>query len=237
MPSISRRVGEASGILSCQAQPRTHAPAGTTASAVRPRVLVGRKPSAVRPGKARHPRYPWPRLFFLLSILLFLSVPLRAAPEKHLAVYSTVANYSLPIVQRQGRDYIGLLELLEPLGTVSAKADGLHWRLRYKQHSRRVHRRQDPRPRPGTRCRPLRQFLMENGRGLVPSPPSIPFCPVFSVVRKFARGVCPLFIGNVATHFTASVARMTLLTWFFNSPHPSIPLSPRAWQTAPDFQP
>src|SRR5580658_5527118 len=44
-----------------------------------------------------------------------------AAPEKHLAVYSTAANYSVPIVHRQGPDYIGLLELLDPLGTVIAK--------------------------------------------------------------------------------------------------------------------
>ena len=52
-------------------------------------------------------------------------------PEKRLSVYSTVANYSLPIVQRQGREYVGLLELLEPLGTVSAKSEGPRWRLHY----------------------------------------------------------------------------------------------------------
>src|ERR1039458_10161774 len=65
--------------------------------------------------------------------LLFVAVLLvsGAAPEKHLSIYSSVANYSLPIVQRQGRDYVGLLELLDPLGTVSAKSDGLHWRLHY----------------------------------------------------------------------------------------------------------
>jgi hypothetical protein len=46
-------------------------------------------------------------------------------------VYSLAANYSTPIVQREGRDYIGLLELLEPLGKVSAKSDNARWRLRY----------------------------------------------------------------------------------------------------------
>src|SRR6202167_371831 len=54
-----------------------------------------------------------------------------AAPEKHLSIYSSAANYSLPIVQRQGRDYIGLLELLDPLGTVSAKSEPPRWRLHY----------------------------------------------------------------------------------------------------------
>src|ERR1039458_4269814 len=65
--------------------------------------------------------------------LLFLAVLLvsGAAPEKHLSVYSSAANYSLPIVQRQGREYVGLLELLDPLGTVSAKSDPPRWRLHY----------------------------------------------------------------------------------------------------------
>ena len=63
---------------------------------------------------------------------MLVAVVLSAAsPEKHLSVYSTAANYSLPVVQRQGRDYVGLLELLEPLGAVSAKLEGPRWRLRY----------------------------------------------------------------------------------------------------------
>src|SRR5579872_4778612 len=63
----------------------------------------------------------------LLSAILLSGAP----PEKHLTVYSVAANYSLPLVQREGRSYVGLLELLEPLGRVSAKSDGSHWRLRY----------------------------------------------------------------------------------------------------------
>src|SRR5271169_7167267 len=54
-----------------------------------------------------------------------------APPDKHLAVYSVAANYSLPLVQREGRAYVGLLEVLEPLGKVSSKSDGPRWRLRY----------------------------------------------------------------------------------------------------------
>ncbi|MFZ0815914.1 MAG: hypothetical protein WAM78_10360, partial [Candidatus Sulfotelmatobacter sp.] len=54
-----------------------------------------------------------------------------AGPEKHLSVYSNAANYALPIVQREGHDYVGLLELLDPLGTVSAKSDPPRWRLHY----------------------------------------------------------------------------------------------------------
>ena len=68
-----------------------------------------------------------------VGILVFFAVLVvyGAAPEKHLSVLSTAANYSLPIVQRQGHDYVGLLELLDPLGTVSAKSEPQRWRLHY----------------------------------------------------------------------------------------------------------
>src|ERR1700719_230415 len=72
------------------------------------------------------------RVLLRISSLLFLCTLLvSGAPEKHLSVYSTAANYLLPLVQREGHDYVGLLELLEPLGRVSAKADNSRWRLRY----------------------------------------------------------------------------------------------------------
>src|ERR1700688_165534 len=69
----------------------------------------------------------------LLIVVLTFAVLLvsGAAPEKRLSVYSSVANYSLPMVQRQGHEYVGLLELLDPLGRVSAKSEPIRWRLHY----------------------------------------------------------------------------------------------------------
>src|SRR5579859_5610048 len=92
-----------------------------------------------------------------------------APPQKHLSVYSVAANYSLPVVQREGRDYVGLLELLEPLGKVSAKSDNRGgWRLRYNnvegdfqvgKTRARVQGRDADLGAP---------FFVENNRGLVP---------------------------------------------------------------------
>jgi N-acetylmuramoyl-L-alanine amidase len=143
------------------------------------------------------------------GILLFLAVVLAsgAGPEKHLSVYSTAANYSLPIVQRQGHEYIGLLELLDPLGTVSAKVDPPRWHIHYnnilgeftvgKTHARVQGRDSDL----------SGKFLMENGRGLVP------LAGLGSLLPRFLGGPATLhqesgrlFIGNIATHFTASVS-------------------------------
>jgi N-acetylmuramoyl-L-alanine amidase len=149
------------------------------------------------------------KLVFLASIPALLSALrfVEAAPEKRLSVYSVAANYSLSLVEREGRDYVGLLELLEPLGRVSAKTDGSRWRLRYNNVEAEF---QDAKTRAkvGNRDNDLGgRFVLENKRGLVPLGslssllPRILGGPV-SLHEESGR----LLIGSVATHFTASLA-------------------------------
>src|ERR1700719_816013 len=64
---------------------------------------------------------------FIASALLVYSSP----EEKRISIYSKAANYSLPVLDRNGDEYIGLLEVFEPLGAVSAKASGTRWKFRY----------------------------------------------------------------------------------------------------------
>jgi N-acetylmuramoyl-L-alanine amidase len=148
------------------------------------------------------------RLIRIIALILLSTFVLSgASPDKHLSVYSVAANYSLPVVQREGRDYIGLLELLEPLGKVTAKTDGSRWRLRYNnaqaefQVNKTRARVQDREADLGGK------FLMENGRGLVP------LGSLSSLLPRILGGPVSLhevsdrlFIGNVATHFTALLA-------------------------------
>jgi N-acetylmuramoyl-L-alanine amidase len=165
------------------------------------------------------------------ALLFLTSLLLAAAPaEKHLAVYSTAANYSLPILQRQGHDYVGLLELLEPLGSVSTKEDGSRWRIHYNnilgeftsgKNRARVQGRDADLPA---------KFLIENGRGL------IPLAALDSLLPRFLGGPATLhaesgrlFIGNTATHFTASVASddPSHLVFHFTAPvNPSVASEP-----------
>src|ERR1700758_2820454 len=118
---------------------------------------------------AKRPCWPGCGPRFLGSILLgaILSIamlPSAAAPEKHLSVYSVAANYSLPLVQREGRDYVGLLELLEPLGPVSGKMEGSHWRLRYNSRVEGNFQAGKARARVQDRDADLGgKFLLENG--------------------------------------------------------------------------
>lgn len=167
---------------------------------------------------------------FLPALLLISLVLSGAAPEKHLSVYSVAANYSLTLAERQGRQYVGLLELLEPLGRVSAKADGSRWRLRYNniESDFQVGK---TRARIKDRDADLGgKFLMENQRGLVPLGslssllPRILGGPV-SLHEEGGR----LLIGSVATHFIASLPSEDppRLVFHFTAPvNPTIATNP-----------
>jgi N-acetylmuramoyl-L-alanine amidase len=164
--------------------------------------------------------------------LLFLAVLLvsAAAPERHLFIYSSAANYSLPIVQRQGHDYIGLLELLDPLGTVSAKTDPPRWRLRYNNIFGEFTEAQSHARVQGRDIDLSGKFLMENGRGLVP------LTSLSSLLPHFLGGPATLhqdsgrlFIGSIATHFTATVSAddPSRLVFRFTAPvNPSVATEP-----------
>ncbi len=156
------------------------------------------------------------------STVLLFSAP---AEEPQLSVYSLIANYSVPVVQREGQDYVGLLETLEPLGTVSATTEGTQWHLRYnkqpvdftigasharvRQHDFDLHG----------------DFLFENGRGLVPIATLGPLMsrilggPV--TIHAASRRV---FVGNVAVHFTAQISKAAPHTLIMNFSAPVNPM-------------
>jgi len=174
--------------------------------------------------------------YYLISafLLFFAStVFLSGAPaEKHLSVYSVAANYSLPLVQREGRDYVGLLELLEPLGRVSARTEGARWRIRYNNIEGIFQTGRNRAQVQGRDADLGGRFLMENNRGLVP------VGSLASLLPRFLGGPATLhedsdrlFIGAVATHFTASLAsdNPPRLVLHFTAPvNPSVATEPGA---------
>lgn len=114
----------------------------------------------------------WAAAFALAVIVsVTLTAVIVAAPdagEKQLSIYAPVATYTLPVLDRSGREYVGLLELLEPLGRVSSQISGPRWSIRYnaveadftagKTHCKIRGRELDL----GA------PFLIENARGFVP---------------------------------------------------------------------
>jgi len=164
----------------------------------------------------------------LSSIAVFFALVLAVsgfADEKRLSVYSGTANYSLTVREKNGTDYVGLLEVLQPLGSVSASSGGRVWRLSFN--------RVDGEFTPGKSQARVRgqtfdlsaNFLLENGRGLVPlsSLPALMQRFLGSPVN-FHETSRRLFIGNAAVHFTAQVNKTNPPTLVMNFTSPVNPM-------------
>lgn len=165
-----------------------------------------------------------------IAVMLAFAIPstifLAGAPaEKHLAIFSVAANYSVAIVQHDGRDYVGLLEVLEPLGTVSAKAGGGgRWRLRYNNVEGDFQAGKNRARVQGRDTDLGAKFFLYNDRGLVP------VAALGSLLPRFLGGPVTLheasarlFIGSIGTHFTASLAAQSPPRLVFNF---SAPVNP-----------
>ena len=159
----------------------------------------------------------------LLVLVLTASLP-GASDDKRIAIYSVIANYSLPVLDRGGHEYVGLLEILEPLGKVTSQTTGAQWKLRFNDaecqfavdsRKARVQNRGIELPA---------NFLLENGRGLVPLAfldtllPQILGGPV--TLHETSRR---LYIGSVAVHFTAQMANNSPPTLVMNFTSPVNP--------------
>lgn len=173
--------------------------------------------------------------FVLLALALLVTgaVPrLLSSPtdEKRLSIYSTAANYSLPVLERAGRDYVGLLEVLEPLGSVHAKTEGLRWKFRYKNIEGDFTAGRNHCRIRGKDVYFSANFILENGRGLVPLAALSALLPRFlGGPVTFHESARRLFVGNLATQFTAIISKTIppRLVLNFSSPvNPTISTEP-----------
>lgn len=140
-----------------------------------------------------------------LATLLFLAAT-PAGDEKHLSVYSAVATYTLPVIDRAGHEYIGLLELMEPLGRVSARTEGQHWRLRFNDADCDFVAGRTRARISGRDVDLSASFMIENSRGLVPLNSLSSLLPRFlGTSVNFHESARRLFIGDVVTHVTAQI--------------------------------
>ncbi|SPE45475.1 Cell wall hydrolase/autolysin [Candidatus Sulfotelmatobacter sp. SbA7] len=173
------------------------------------------------------------RMRVAMAVLLAIaSVVLLSgsSEEKRVSIYSTIANYSLPVLERNRLDYVGLLEVLEPLGTVSGRVNADHWRLRYNDADaeftagKRVARTR------GTDFYLSANFILEGGRGLVPlADLSSLLSRVLGGPVTFNPSARRLFVGSVAIHFTAQISNVAppkLIMNFSGPVNPSIATEP-----------
>jgi N-acetylmuramoyl-L-alanine amidase len=166
-------------------------------------------------------------IFFGVALVL---VEGMAGNEKRISIYSPVADYSLNVIDRDGREYVGLLEVLEPIGSVSAKVDHENWKLRFNSieaqftngnaHARVRSKDVDLTAR----------FILDNGRGLVPIDSLVTLLPQFiGIPVVFHVNSRRLFISEAGTTYTAEMNKSTpgkLVLNFSRPVNPSISTEP-----------
>ncbi len=163
----------------------------------------------------------------LISVWL---LPAFSAEEKHVSVFAPVATYNLPVVERSGREYVGLLELLEPMGRVSSESNGRLLTLRYNsvdaefavgKTRARIHGHDFDLSAP---------FLIENSRGLVPTNSLNALLPRFlGTPVEYREGGRRLLVGGVGiqTSFRLEAGVPSRVILSFSGPvNPTISTEP-----------
>jgi N-acetylmuramoyl-L-alanine amidase len=162
-----------------------------------------------------------------LVAALWLAPPARTQAQKHLTVYAPAAVYSVPIVSYEGQDYIGLADILEPLGTVDARQDGSKWKLRFTPAGgREVNVEfQDGKQKGKIHGQDVQlptNFHMENGRGYVPLHILGPLLPLLegTMPVDFREASLRLFLGNVQVKYTQELQKGSTpkLVFSFSAP-------------------
>ena len=160
-----------------------------------------------------------------LAALLITAASLSGAPEeKRIAIYSVVANYSLPVAERDGQDYVGLLEVLEPLGSVSSQVSGGRWKLKFNGAESEF---TSGKTRARVQNRDIdlsANFLLESGRGLVPLASLGTLLPqILGGPVTYHDNSRRLYIGNVAVYFTPQITSASPATLILNFTSPVNP--------------
>ena len=161
------------------------------------------------------------------AILAVLLLTAPSAEDKRLSIYATSAAYSLPVVDREGQQYVSLLEALEPLGKLNARLDGSTWKLRFNQIDAEFKAGKNEGRVRGAKIRLEGPFFLENSRGLVPLPSlSTLLARFLNAEIKLHPAARRLFVGNVATHFRSEVRNDTLVVRFTAPVNPVISTEP-----------
>jgi N-acetylmuramoyl-L-alanine amidase len=177
-------------------------------------------------------------LFVFLCVLCGGSS--QAQPEsKHATFYTPQTSYALAVSDRNNTEYIGLLEALEPMGTVSGRAEGKKYKLKFRdiegqfetgKTKAKIHGKSLELPAP---------FLVEDNRGLLPFSSLKTILPLFGVspvdVHESARRI---FINAPIVHVTAKKADAAKVAFTFSAPvNPFIATEPGKLRMVFDREP
>ena len=171
------------------------------------------------------------------TALLLRHPIVHAQPSEpnQLTVYSPQTMYSVPLLDIKGQPYVGLVELLEPLGPVEARPEGRKYKLHYTQPRGRAQEAQFNEGKnkgklAGENYTLPSNFMLQNGRGYVPlaAVPDV-LLRLTALEVEFHPASRRLFLGNTAQRFTMELRNDNNSRLFISFPaavNPSIDTAP-----------
>ena len=194
-------------------------------------------------GSARsHYSAKFPFAVILATIVLLTAVfvhrtnlDAQTPSPTQITVYSPQTTYSLPLFDIKGQPYVGLVELLEPLGSVDARPDGKKYKLHFTAAGARPEEAQftdgkDKAKVRGNSYKLSANFVLQNGRGYVPLGAATNLlAKLLSTQTEFHSAGRRLFVGTGVERFTLELRQgnpSRLLIGFPSAVNPTIATEP-----------
>ncbi len=173
--------------------------------------------------------------FAILLALGLRHATVHAQSAEQLTVYSSRTTYSVALQNLNGQPYAGLVDLLEPLGSVDAKADGKKYKLRFTPPGGRALEAEfrESKNKGKIRGRGYElpaNFALQNGRGYVPlsALPEL-LTKLLGMPIQLHPSARRLFLGDVPIRFNLSLEKGNppkLVASFPTPVNPSIATEP-----------
>lgn len=169
-----------------------------------------------------------------ISSLWMFRVKAQGEP-KQIAVFAPQSNYSVPLVDMNGLPYVGLVDLLGPLGSVEARRDGKKYKLQFtppggKKDELQFQEGKEKAKVHGDTLKLPANFAFQGDRGYVPlASVTNLLSQVLSTPVAFHASSQRLFIGEIATRYSLDLRKGTpsrLLVGFSSPVNPTIATEP-----------
>ncbi len=140
--------------------------------------------------------------------MLAYRVTANAQSSEQLTIYSPQTTYTIPLTTANGQPYAGLVDALEPLGSIDARPDGKKYKLRFTPPGGRAVEAQFNEGKEkgkvlGENLKLPANFVLQNGRGYVPL--TVLAEVMSKLLGKPAQlhpGARRLFVGDVGVRFS-----------------------------------
>jgi len=174
----------------------------------------------------------------ILLVAIFVHHPALQAQRSEasgLTVYSSQTSYSVSLLDINGQPYVGLVELLEPLGSVDARPDGKKYKVRFTAPGGHPEEAQftaakDKAKVRGENYKLTANFVLQNGRGYVPLASTANLlAKLLSTQTEFHPEGRRLFVGISPERFTLELHPgnpSRLLIGFASAVNPTIATEP-----------